>query len=373
MSTLTVEALENIAKLARQRIDAGLRHHGEQWRLGGRTGINFMMEKLRRLATPQPPKGDGEVPVQELIEQLQEACVTSDGTPLPDYAEPWGCDVGLLRKAIAALSALSALPQHLPVEPETNAQVAELDSVLRERGLPTVADALGYSRNYAEATPHLTQTGKDHILSLCTMLEIATQHPSAEVAGSMLSLPEDGAYIIKFEDASVEDEFFAMGDAREIALHRFDQISGNWNAHLFVKIKTNYLGNPCPSAEFAPISQHLATDGAGSVSVPEQYVVGKYGEWGSSGAYWQGQAPGYPLLHGAHAVGWIIEEVEAKAWAAHKNADPALISDPVVKALAAKCGVYYFNGKVNLGAPLYAFTPTEIIEFARRLAGADHA
>lgn len=119
MSTLTVEALENIAKLARQRIDAGLRHHGEQWRLGGRTGINFMMAKLRRLATPQPLKGDGDVPVQELIDQLQEGCVTSDGTPLPDYAEPWGCDVGLLRKAIAALS---ALPQHPPAKPSVRAQ-----------------------------------------------------------------------------------------------------------------------------------------------------------------------------------------------------------------------------------------------------------
>lgn len=229
MSTLTVEALENIAKLARQRIDAGLRHHGEQWRLGGRTGINFMMAKLRRLATPQPPKDDGEVPVRELIEQLQDACVTSDGTLLTDTAEPWGCDVGLLRKTIAALS---ALPQHPPVKPETNAKVAELDLVLRERGLPTVADALGYSRNFAAANPALSQTTRDHIEGLCSMLEIAAQHP-----------PE----------------------------------------------------------ERLPMADH------------------------------------------------------------------------VVKSLAAKCGVYYGNGKVDLGAPLYAFTPTEIIKFASCLTGADHA
>ena len=48
------------------------------------------------------------------------------------------------------------------------------------------------------------------------------------------------------------------------------------------------------------------------------------------------------------------------------------ISDPVVKATAAKCGVYYGKGKVDLGAPLYAFTPTELIAFARNLTGAAH-
>lgn len=236
MSTLTVEALENIAKLARKRIDAGLRHHGEQWRLGGRTGINFMMAKLRRLATPQPLKGDGDVPVQELIDQLQDACVTSDGTPLTDNAEPWGCDVGLLRKTIAALSALSALPQHLPVEPETNAQVAELDSVLRERGLPTVADALGYSRNYAEANPHLTKTCKDHIQGLCNMLEIASKAHVAVV------LPPEGEYaIIQYDDSSVPAKFFAGDGALDSARFRLSQIPQECNAHLFVSIE-NLIG-----------------------------------------------------------------------------------------------------------------------------------
>lgn len=66
-----------------------------------------------------------------------------------------------------------------PQPPKPAGAVPTLDSVLRERGLPTVADALGYSRNYAEAAPHLTQTGKDHILGLCNMLEIAAQHPPA--------------------------------------------------------------------------------------------------------------------------------------------------------------------------------------------------
>jgi len=56
--------------------------------------------------------------------------------------------------------------------------VPALDSVLRERGLPTVADALGYSRNFAAANPALSQTTRDHIEGLCNMLEIAANHPA---------------------------------------------------------------------------------------------------------------------------------------------------------------------------------------------------
>ncbi len=45
---------------------------------------------------------------------------------------------------------------------------------------------------------------------------------------------------------------------------------------------------------------------------------------------------------------------------------PTTITDGV-EGLAAKIGVFYRDGKINLGAPLYAFTPAELAEFARRL------
>ena len=52
------QELDHIAELARQRMDDGVGHHGEQWRIGGRTAINFMVEKIRSLATrsPKPAK-----------------------------------------------------------------------------------------------------------------------------------------------------------------------------------------------------------------------------------------------------------------------------------------------------------------------------
>lgn len=37
---------------------------------------------------------------------------------------------------------------------------------------PTIHDALGYSRNFAEASPYLTKTAKEHITGLCNLLEI---------------------------------------------------------------------------------------------------------------------------------------------------------------------------------------------------------
>lgn len=38
-------------------------------------------------------------------------------------------------------------------------------------GMPKVEDALAYSRNFADASPYLTNTAKEHIHGLCALLE----------------------------------------------------------------------------------------------------------------------------------------------------------------------------------------------------------
>lgn len=102
--------------------------------------------------------------------------------------------------------------------------VDQLDSVLATK----MTEALG------------VLCGKQHRLGL---------HRLASELGCMaLALPENGAYLIRYEDASVADDFFAMEGARDTALAHFEHISDNWNASLFVKIKTNYLGNEAPDA-----------------------------------------------------------------------------------------------------------------------------
>lgn len=88
-----------------------------------------------------------------------------------------------------------------PQPPQPAGAVPELDAVMRARGLPKVADALGHSRNFALANPTLSQTTRDHIEGLCNMLEIAAAHiapPPAsdypECSGDPASCPENEGY-----------------------------------------------------------------------------------------------------------------------------------------------------------------------------------
>jgi hypothetical protein len=57
-------------------------------------------------------------------------------------------------------------------------------------------------------------------------------------------------YLIKFDDTEVPDETMF---GTEIANKRFEQISGNWNAHLFVKLASNSRDDVCSgsNARFA--------------------------------------------------------------------------------------------------------------------------
>lgn len=114
---------------------------------------------------------------------------------------------------------------------------------------PTKANAFRVIHRDGRHTDYVGPKNADRDLMWELILDTLEDTP---VGGGVLSLPEDGAYIIKFDDVSVEDEFIAMGGARNVALERFSQMSGNWNAHLFVKIATNYPGNDCPSATFVP-------------------------------------------------------------------------------------------------------------------------
>jgi hypothetical protein len=63
------------------------------------------------------------------------------------------------------------------------------------------------------------------------------------------NLPEEGAYLIRYEDTDVEDELFVGYGAKDAALKRYEMISLNWNAHLFVKIDSNHLDCKIPNLE----------------------------------------------------------------------------------------------------------------------------
>ena len=61
-------------------------------------------------------------------------------------------------------------------------------------------------------------------------------------------LPDEGVYLIRYDDRSREDELFAECGAKRAAFERYKQISGNWNAHLFVKIDSNSRDCTTPNA-----------------------------------------------------------------------------------------------------------------------------
>src|SRR5688572_27059996 len=61
-------------------------------------------------------------------------------------------------------------------------------------------------------------------------------------------LPDEGAYLIQYDDASRANELFAGCGAKAAAMRRYAQISENWNAHLFVKIGSNSRDCTTPSA-----------------------------------------------------------------------------------------------------------------------------
>ncbi len=67
----------------------------------------------------------------------------------------------------------------------------------------------------------------------------------------------EGHRQVLHEDQDVRPEFFALGNSRDAALFRYEQISGNWNAHLYAKIRTNYKGCEVPDAKPEAVADDL--------------------------------------------------------------------------------------------------------------------
>lgn len=81
-----------------------------------------------------------------------------------------------------------------------------------------------------------------------------------------LSLPDDGAYLIRYDDKSQHDELFVSVGAKAAAMGRYAQISPSWNAHLFVKIDSNCRDQKIPNATVEPAK-------------PEPRVIPKDRQW----------------------------------------------------------------------------------------------
>jgi len=78
--------------------------------------------------------------------------------------------------------------------------------------------------------------------------------------------------------------------------------------------------------------------------------------------------------HAAIAIFLQPEKSDAHSVPIYTHPSPAHAGAGIdIVKLANLTGVYYPSGRIAYGGPLYAFTPDELAEFARRLAGGDHA
>ncbi|WP_176707263.1 hypothetical protein [Pseudomonas sp. AU12215] len=64
-------------------------------------------------------------------------------------------------------------------------------------------------------------------------------------------VPEECPHLILFDDADVKPIMFAGSGARRAALTKWEQVSINWNAHLFVRIEKNCRDDRYPCATLA--------------------------------------------------------------------------------------------------------------------------
>jgi len=84
--------------------------------------------------------------------------------------------------------ALLSQPQLAHVEKSNSANADEL---LAGIGYPAVTDALGFSENFAEANPNLTQTAKDHILALCKIIRTIAPAAAQPTGGEVVRIKQN--------------------------------------------------------------------------------------------------------------------------------------------------------------------------------------
>lgn len=73
----------------------------------------------------------------------------------------------------------------------------------------------------------------------------------AQLAAQPEAVPDECPHLILFDDADVKPIMFAGSGARKGALAKWEQVSHQWNAHLFVRIAKNCRDDQYPCATVA--------------------------------------------------------------------------------------------------------------------------
>ena len=72
-----------------------------------------------------------------------------------------------------------------------------------------------------------------------------------KLAAQQAAVPDECPHLILFDDTEVGPILLAGSGARKAALAKWEQISGQWNAHLFVRVAKNRRDDRYPCATLA--------------------------------------------------------------------------------------------------------------------------
>lgn len=92
----------------------------------------------------------------------------------------------------------------------------------------------------------------DHIAMFEVRDALCDRAAPAAPAEPMNGIPDECPHLIVYDDTDRTNELFAGTGARRSALKRFEQISRQWNAHLFVLERSNSRDAGYPSAFASP-------------------------------------------------------------------------------------------------------------------------
>lgn len=155
-------------------------------------------------------------------------------------------DAAVARAALAQPSPAPELPSLTPGEMENlhDFYGSLCDGVghrVEKEGMRRLAE-LGAVESVGFGKHRLTKFG-EYLLGI--------KHATVAQDGQV---PDECPHLILFDDADVEPIMFAGSGARRAALAKWEQVSINWNAHLFVRIEKNCRDDryPCATLAAAP-------------------------------------------------------------------------------------------------------------------------
>jgi hypothetical protein len=156
----------------------------------------------------------------------------------------------------------------------------------------------------------------------CRLASPPAMNAASPTKAQALADTDQVPYLIVFDDQDRENEP-VIGGTR--AHYRFKQISGSWNAHLFVKIASNSRDEKYPSASLAaPAGQGSATSGEAAAIRP-----------------WQERRPGGKMDSQVEYMQAEIDDLRTALAASAEQSNTPVLYQMQMRAPNGRCGPWH--------------------------------